>query len=197
MGDKAHSSHQSVQHSPHAVEPKETLRRMPSRYKSIREARRTWEQRQQDLHDRRQRNPAPSSEAKPLPHTPANQTVQEREPRRYAQRHSLAGQPAPNSIQHEGYGGLRVFSRDDPYRYSSVELPSQSLRREFGPSSASVMGLPPKPRAQSKTRSKIEACVAQLKALGYGQDNDRLMYYAEHSKGSIEDAIDMVEEERD
>jgi hypothetical protein len=56
----------------------------------------------------------------------------------------------------------------------------------------------PKPRPKEKT--KTERCMDQLKMLGFGNEQDggeeRLMIYAEAADGNLEDAIEMIEEER-
>jgi len=49
-------------------------------------------------------------------------------------------------------------------------------------------------------KKNIEVCVSHLKALGFGDKSDRdgtrLRVYAEASNGNLEDAIEMIEEER-
>jgi hypothetical protein len=58
-------------------------------------------------------------------------------------------------------------------------------------------------RPRDVRQEKIDKCVAQLVEMGYGYgyggDNDevdRLKIYAEITNGSVDDAIDMLEEEK-
>ena len=51
------------------------------------------------------------------------------------------------------------------------------------------------------TAQKIQECVEQLRMLGYGSfedgGNERLVVYAQASEGDLEDAVDLIEEERE
>jgi len=58
------------------------------------------------------------------------------------------------------------------------------------------------PPAPEREESKIDKCVATLIEMGYGDDGgesavERLKVYAQIVEGNVEDAVEMLEEERE
>ena len=95
---------------------------------------------------------------------------------------------------------------DGASTYRHAELPPYSLTRPIGQGS-----LPQRTRPvfdgtstpvhhDPSTVSAVQSCVEQLKNLGFGTEKDggvkRLVVYAQAANGNLEDAMDMIDEER-